>query len=316
MSKCLLCGGKVEFRFSARDYARPTDRTERSLNWCARCEFGRLEGEFSASEVSSFYPEDYYTHSIATNVPEGVPSFLERLRTHLAWRLDQGRDFHQNEIEIRGGTVCDIGCGAGQRLRLYKNAGFQTFGVEPDSIARSFSADAGEVFDGTAENPPKAIANRQFDVVQMFHVLEHCIDPAAAISNAKQMLAKDGTLIIEVPNNAALGFSTFKAAWPWTDIPRHLNFFTDKSLLTLLQRNRLKICKTLYAGYTRQFQPSWIAKEVEISRHILSGRAPNFDVAAWTLLLRTALSKDRYKYDSIRIHARHKVQVLDCPSSV
>ena len=189
-------------------------------------------------------------------------------------------------------------------MRLWKEAGYQTFGIEPDPIARLRAIEAGEIFDGTAENPPKAILNRKFDIVQMSHVLEHCIDPFAAIANAKQMLAKDGTLIIEVPNNAALGFSMFQAAWPWADIPRHLNFFTDTSLRLLLQSNGLMIHQTIYTGYTRQFAPNWIAKQSEIWRAIKTDRTPNFEIATWSLLLRTALSKDRCKYDSIRVHAR------------
>ena len=304
MPRCPICNGETTFRFSALDYARPNDQTERKLNWCARCDFGRLGGEFYPTEVSTFYPDDYYTHGAAGNAPQPELSFLERLRTHLAWRIDWGRDFHPNEIEACGGAVCDIGCGAGNVLRLWKEAGYQTFGIEPDPIARLRAIEAGEIFDGTAENPPKAILNRKFDIVQMSHVLEHCIDPFAAIANAKQMLAKDGTLIIEVPNNAALGFSMFQAAWPWADIPRHLNFFTDTSLRLLLQSNGLMIHQTIYTGYTRQFAPNWIAKQSEIWRAIKTDRTPNFEIATWSLLLRTALSKDRCKYDLIRVHAR------------
>ena len=40
---------------------------ERKLNWCACCDFGRLEGDFSPSEVSTFYPNDYYTHSVGSS---------------------------------------------------------------------------------------------------------------------------------------------------------------------------------------------------------------------------------------------------------
>src|SRR5262249_34564022 len=101
-----------------------------------------------------------------------------------------------------------------------------------------------------------------------------------------------------------LSFYMFGAFWPWTDIPRHLNFFSANSLSILLQRNGLEIFNTIYVGYTIQFAPAWISKQKDIWKQIGSGRAPNFSGAAWALLVRTVLSQDKYKYASIRIHAR------------
>jgi SAM-dependent methyltransferase len=260
-------------------------------------------GEFSLSEVRTFYPADYYTHGIS-DVPQPKPSFLDRLRTHIAWWFDNGRDFHPNELPNHGGLVCDLGCGSGNSLRLFKVSGYQTVGVDPDPVARSIAADAGTILNGTAEDLPLDLLGKKFDVVLMSHALEHCIDPVKAISNAKKLLREDGTLVIEVPNNKALSFSIFRAFWPWTDIPRHLNFFSANSLLNLLQRNGLEIFNTIYVGYTIQFAPAWISKQRDIWKQIGSGRAPNFSGAAWAVLVRTALSQDKYKYASIRIHAR------------
>jgi SAM-dependent methyltransferase len=293
--------------FMARDYRRPDDRMEWPIGWCTTCQYGRLEGNFSPTKVGSFYSMPYYTHDIIAK-PKGNLAFLDRLRTHLAWRADSGIELQPREIAHAGQqgrlTFCDLGCGSGGQLRAFKELGYQVIGVEPDPKARSVAGRIGDVLDGTAEDLPPQIADRQFDVVLFSHVLEHCIDPVKALANAKRILAADGTLVIEVPNNGAIGFAWFKAAWPSTDIPRHLNFFTEQSLRALLQRSGFKITDVKYVGYTRQFVPEWIAMQEDIWRQIGTGSKPKFGRAAWRLLFRTAFASRASKYDSIRVHAK------------
>lgn len=128
-------------------------------------------------------------------------------------------------------------------------------------------------------------------MVLMSHVLEHCIDPIGSVKNAAKLLSDEGTLVVEVPNNAALGFDWFEGKWPWTDIPRHLSFFTDRSLDRVLGNAGLTITETLYTGYARQFLPWW-REQIGDAR------------SGWPLLLTSAALSPRRKYDSIRIHAR------------
>jgi hypothetical protein len=155
---CILCGGSVQPLFSARDYRRPADRTEYILNWCDRCEFGRLEGKFTPDTVKDFYDIAYYTHVPVTASITGTlekRTFWERLRCHLAWRVDRGADFQAIELGAsRERTVCDIGCGSSSKLEALRNAGFQVTGIEPDENARSLAVKKAEVFDGTAERLP------------------------------------------------------------------------------------------------------------------------------------------------------------------
>lgn len=286
MALCILCGSKAEHLFSTQDPA--TGNTVHHVHWCQACDLGRLAGEFTPEQISSFYPVNYYTHS---NQPKERPRmpFSERLLVHAAWRLDRGTVFSPEETT--GKTALDIGCGDGFALRKFKAAGFSTFGIDPDPIARQVAGSAGTILPGTAETLPEQLAGKTFDVVLMSHVLEHCRLPITAIDNAKSLLSADGTLIIEVPNNAAFGFWWFKGRWPWTDAPRHLSFFTEKSLRILLETCGLQITKTIYTGYTRQFDNDW------------RGRIMSFR-SGWPLWLASALSPDRKKYDSIRVHAR------------
>jgi SAM-dependent methyltransferase len=303
MPQCRLCGSPTYLRFSARDYARSDDLTEHHLNWCPRCQFGRLDGEFTLNEVSRFYPSNYYTHPTTAKDQSSKSSFAERLLVHLAWRFDNGVAFNPSELHL-GETVCDVGCGNGSNLRKFKELGLRTFGIDPDPIARAVARDSGEIFDGTAESLPLELRGKAFDTILMSHSLEHCIDPQTAIENAIRLLAPTGTLVVEVPNNEAIGFSWFKATWPWTDIPRHLNFFTIRSISNLVENCGLRITTVFYVGFVRQFLPSWWVTHREISQKLDVKPRQNLKLIAWLLLVRTIFAARHRKFDSIRIHAR------------
>jgi SAM-dependent methyltransferase len=276
MDQCLLCDGTTRTLFSHRGF---------DLNWCTECDFGRLIGHFTPELVASFYGPTYYTHQEVAS--RHLPmSIYDRALIHLAWRADWGKSFSPDELgAARSRRACDIGCGGGHNLKQLKEAGFHSIGFEPDERARIRAAKIASVFNGTAENPPHEIAADRFDIVLMSHVLEHCIDPPRAIYNARHILAEGGRLVIEVPNNAAHGFRTFGPDWPWTDIPRHLNFFTEKSLTKMLRSAGLHVETVYYVGYARQFLPEWLPRN------------------SWFDLLATAFSSRSRKYDSVRVHA-------------
>jgi hypothetical protein len=138
------------------------------------------------------------------------------------------------------------------------------------------------------------------------HVREHCIEPTKAIANVARLVDREGRLVIEVPNNAARGFRSFSDLWPWTDIPRHLNFFTQRSLRSMVETAGFQVETIFYVGYVRQFLPSWTSTQYEIWRRTRSGPPPNFETKAWLHLLRTAFAADEMKYDSLRIVAMPK----------
>jgi SAM-dependent methyltransferase len=255
--------------------------------------------------VQHFYDIEYFTHGDVPPIVTPKLSILARLRNHLAWRADYGIAFHPAELgPPNNRTLCDIGCGNGSKLGKLKDAGFRVTAIEPDRKARTIAAKIAEVFEGTAECLPSQIQERRFDVAFMSHVLEHCIDPHIAVDNMRSLLAANGTLVIEVPNNAAKGFSAFGPLWPWCDIPRHINFFTEASLHELLRQHGFSCTTVKYVGYFRQFAPSWIAMQKQIFDVIGPGRQPHFGARAWWLLAQTAFTSPAAKYDSVRVQAR------------
>jgi SAM-dependent methyltransferase len=268
---CTSCGSKnyQSELFATRDRKRPHDQTDYVVHWCRSCELGHIGCDSNAG----FFDVPYYTHGNFDTASNG-----RNLLNRIAYRLDSGRDI--TPADFSGSkTLCDIGCGDGRYLKMFSEAGFDVVGVEPDPIARQRASEFGQVFDGTAEDVP--FIDSKFDIVLLSHVLDACIDPPAALKNAASLLNKNGTLIAEVPNCASLGFRVHQSNWPWVDIPRHLTFFTEKSLQAMLERAGFSISEKIYVGYARQFK-------------LGAG-------ASW--LARTALLPARLKYDTIRIRA-------------
>jgi SAM-dependent methyltransferase len=294
-------------RFHARDHLRPQVSTEYQLDWCAGCAFGCIAGNFTPAMVSDFYTEGYYTHVASGTEQETKRRMLDRIRVHLAWRTDRGIDLSPREVQRAHNlpTLCDVGCGSGQAMSAFRSAGYDVVGIEPDAAARRLAEQTGTVYEGTAETLPDAITGRAFDAVLLSHVLEHCIDPAAALGNVKRLLAPAGTAIIEVPNNAATGFELYGPGWFFADIPRHLQFFTERSLDMALARAGLRVTRAIYTGYTRQFAPEWLAAQEQIRRNAELDRS-GANKSAWGLLARTAFASPSRKYDSIRVHAVHR----------
>jgi SAM-dependent methyltransferase len=290
-------------RWRVRDHLRPEVGTEYAVEWCRHCQYGRVAGKFTPSEIAGFYAAGYYTHEAHGATCE-TRRWLDRALMHLAWCRDRGLDLMVGEVTRAKAhpALCDVGCGGGPAMAKFKQAGYEAVGIEPDAAARVIAARSGEVFEGTAEVLPNAIEGRKFDVVLLSHVLEHCIDPVVALGNVKKLLAADGAAIIEVPNNAALSAETYGPAWFFADVPRHLHFFCEKSLREALERVGLKVRRTIYTGYTRQFSPEWLAAQASIRARI---GADGWEPSPWLLLARTAFARDKRKYDSIRVHATH-----------
>jgi len=165
---------------------------------------------------------------------------------------------------------------------------------------------------GTAESLPIELAGRRFDFVFMSHVLEHCRDPKAALKNARSILKPGGRLVVETPNNNAMGLRMAGPTWYWLDVPRHLNFFTPKSLKASFDTAGFQTEETEFRGYTRQFSQEWIRSEQTIWDRI-NKRTPNAlpvsrqsQLKSWYLLAQSAMSSAERKYDSIRMIASVK----------
>jgi SAM-dependent methyltransferase len=290
------------------DWRRPGTPGHR-LYWHEGLAYGQLLPRPTPEEVPAFYDVAYYTHGDAPR-PEARPPLRWRVLRHLAWRADDGREpddaWWRSVLGAAPARVLELGCGNGGTLARLAAMGHDVTGVEPDARARDEAAARGvPVQPGTAEDPPADLKPESFDAVLLIHVLEHCVDPARALQRAASLLRDGGTLVVEVPNNACAGLARFGPGWLFLDVPRHLNFFTARSLAALISASGFTPARTDYSGYVMQFAPEWRTQQDAIHAAFAIPRHRNGWNAHAALLLETWHAPPERKFCNLRITA-HK----------
>jgi 2-polyprenyl-3-methyl-5-hydroxy-6-metoxy-1,4-benzoquinol methylase len=277
---------------------------------------GRVETMPTPAEVPAFYKLDaYYTQGQSHFAAGERETFVDKLRTHLAWRADRGRQMdaaailarHRGGPKWEGVRVLDIGCGDGEMLSKFAALGCIVRGLDPDDEAVSRARERivpHNVHVGRGEDAAAVFGEERFDVIVMSHALEHCIDPPEAVRAIRALLAPGGRAMIEVPNCAADHFETFNIISEMFDAPRHLWFFTPDSLRMLLEHEGFRITETYFHGFTRHFSNAWRATENRIRGRLIASGAASSAVPpshsrleSAKLLLRTAFARAEKKYD-------------------
>ena len=146
-----------------------------------------------------------------------------------------------NSYHEEKGSLLDIGAGTGDFLVTAKSAGWNTKGIEPNENAKKLAISKGISF----ENSIESIENQQFDVITMWHVMEHVPDVTHQIKELKRLLKPNGTIIIAVPNYKSFDAQHYGKFWAAYDVPRHLWHFSKTSIEKLVSRENMKLEKIL-----------------------------------------------------------------------
>lgn len=172
-------------------------------------------------KLSSYYKsEKYISHT------DSKSTFLDKIYQQVK-TLMLGRKIKWIEKKVsKRGKILDLGAGTGDFLAQAKNVGWETFGVEPNEGARRLAAEKGvELLENSASFP-----DQHFDVITMWHVLEHVPDLEKQIRELDRILKPDGLLVIAVPNFKSFDAREYKEFWAAYDVPRHLYHFSPKAI--------------------------------------------------------------------------------------
>lgn len=318
LERCSICGGVLQPWLSMPiDPKKEKPTPFGDLVRCSHCSYGSTRIRPDAELIEGFYElESYYTHGASHLADPGTITLLDKIRVHLAWQLDFGTLLDATLIAQligHGGVdVLDIGCGEGSLARSLMDSGHRVKAIELDRNAAAMARDKGiDVFESSVESLNAVFSDQQFDVIIMSHVLEHLLQPVTTVEAVEKLLRPGGIFVCVVPNNACMGLRYSTIAWEPLDVPRHLNFFTPKSLQMLVGNVGLHPEKTFFSGYCRQFSNAWIETERRIHRAIVTEGAratppmmPNSKSRAWRLLIRTAFASASSKYDSVAVVGR------------
>ena len=147
-----------------------------------------------------------------------------------------------NSFEISDKSLLDVGTGTGDFLANCQKKGWKVSGVEPNEKAKTI---AEKKLDKTLLNKLEDFNNQTFDVITLWHVLEHVPDLNKTISMLNSLLKLNGTLVIAVPNFKSYDANHYKEFWAAYDVPRHLWHFSQNAIENLFNQTNMKVVKKL-----------------------------------------------------------------------
>ena len=196
---------------------------------------------------------------VAVTVPPPSAEDLERLYYSGNYRSAGGRRFNpfieffiylsrlqrKRRIKkyVKRGRILDIGCGRGLALEVMRRDGWEVAGVE---FSREAAACADRqygihVVHGVIEE--WGFQPGSFDVITIYHVLEHLEKPAQVLEECGRLLRKGGLLVCAVPDISSLQATTGKGKWFHLDVPYHIHHFTEPGLVALLTKKGFTVVK-------------------------------------------------------------------------
>lgn len=200
---------------------------------CRNCGLIYQNPQLTLDELAEHYPENYDPYQ------ESVTSlgFTQRISAQhgLSRRLKLLTRYAQPP-----GRLLDVGCATGLFLNAAHQQGWQVEGVELSTHAAEYARRQFglSVFQGTLEQA--SFSAGTFDVVTMWDVLEHVIDPRETVREVARVLRPGGLLALSLPNPRAIQARVFGSSWVGWDRPRHLHIFTPDVLTAYLREAGFK----------------------------------------------------------------------------
>lgn len=276
---CPIChSSALEEFINTIDYAQSEESFH--IQQCTSCKFLMTSPRPDIDDLSQYYKKkDYISHSdsghgFLNSIYRIVRSFT------LKQKLNAIRSF------LKQGAVLDIGSGAGYFVSTCQKAGFNTIGIEPDESTRlnSIKQFNIEVYE---ESKLDEFEDSSFDLITLWHVLEHVPDLNSRMVQIKRLLKSKSYVWIALPNPDSYDAKHYQKHWAGYDVPRHLWHFRPENIKQLAGQYDLEPVK-ISPMYFDSFYVSMLSeKYMNSSLGLLRG----FFHATWSNI-KAALSSD------------------------
>jgi 2-polyprenyl-3-methyl-5-hydroxy-6-metoxy-1,4-benzoquinol methylase len=280
ISNCPVCKGTdFEHFITCKDYT--VSQESFNIVSCKVCNFKFTNPRPSDSEIGKYYKsEDYVSHS---NTKKGL---INRLYHMVRARTLKQKLGLINQYVSRG-TILDYGCGTGMFLKTCADAGWKSFGFEPDSGAKKLAEEKGL----SVATSKEALAGNKFDIISLWHVLEHVTDLDQTLRFFSKSITENGRLIIAVPNYTSADAKHYKEFWAGYDVPRHIYHFEINTLKKLLGNHGFNLEETkpmrFDSYYVSMLSEKYKTGSINYFRAFVSGLRSN------------SVAKDPSQYSSV-----------------
>jgi len=255
MNGCRICGAPLVFWNTACEMHFGT---RESFDYLVCTDCGCLQIAEIPSDLSRFYPDDYYTRGDRSASRQSVrpASRLRIARTSLllrvgpSARLLAGRRYGRFEWFTQTSTrrdhsILDVGCGSGRLLRNLHRDGFtELTGIDP-GLGCATSHERSPRFErrsleehvrelGVGDDRRGADGcdriDRSYRLVMSHHSFEHVVDPRAAFQSLACLTRPGGWLLLRIPLADSWACRHYGVDWVQLDAPRHLHLHTRRSI--------------------------------------------------------------------------------------
>ena len=270
LAQCPICNSEKFSPFlECKDWT--VSKNSFTIVSCPACKFRFTNPRPLENDLGNYYQsEEYISHS---NTKKGVINFL--YQTVRNWTLKQKLKLINSlspKSEIRNPKLLDIGCGTGEFLNVCKQNGWNITGIEPSEKARNFGNENYKL-EIKEENQLNELSAETFDIITMWHVLEHVPKLNERIIELKKLIKPSGHIIIAVPNCSSFDAQHYQEYWAAYDVPRHLYHFTPANIEQLFSKHDLKLIEIL----PMKFDAYYVAM---LSEKYKNGKT-NFVSALW-----------------------------------
>lgn len=242
---------------------------------CSNCDFIFTNNPPPIQIIGKYYQSDAYISHTDSN--EGM--FNKLYQWVRLFSLQRKLNLVKQFSLMKTGVLLDYGCGTGSFLHFMKSYGWRVAGMEPDAAARKKASSliADEVCSPDRMND---IESNHFDVITLWHVLEHAHHLHDVIESLKRVLKKNSILIVAVPNHLSWDAKHYKEHWAAYDVPRHLYHFNPNSMHALLSSHgfsKIAVHPMWFdAFYVSLLSEKYKTGKIRILPAIINGLISNF----------------------------------------
>ncbi len=255
LTNCPICGGNTSKKeFDCEDYTVSHEKF--SIVACTTCGFKYTNPRPDKDEIGRYYESpDYISHSnskkgIINKVYQWVRNYSLKQKVELI-----------NKHSTKG-RLLDIGCGTGEFLNTATKDNWMVLGIEPSEKARSQGI-SNYNLNVLPEEGIVTLQPEYFDVITMWHVLEHVHTLNERVTEIYNLLKPGGKAIIAVPNCISHDAINYGNNWAAYDVPRHLYHFTPITIKALFRKHKLAFVK----AYPMKFDGFYVSMLTEKNIH-------------------------------------------------
>ena len=228
-TKCPFCESEnTRLYLKLKDYFLSQEDFE--IYACDGCKLLFTSPRPDKSVIGKYYKsEDYLSHNEhKKGLVPWIYNQVKKVNIRRKFRITAQNRTSKNGDRTKP-HILDFGCGVGDFLHYAQTKGCEVTGCDLSEDARLI---ASEKLKKTVVTPEEifALPDSTFDIITMWHVLEHIDDLSFQTEQLHRLLKDNGRLVVAVPNYMSYDAQHYRDKWAAYDVPRHLNHFHEESL--------------------------------------------------------------------------------------